>query len=618
MTSAFSRASLYTSHIVKTLVGQKIKTTVWKGDVTTFMSSCLALAGTKFSVPTSLHPLLHRQRLHDLLHEGFRCPLTLLSAPAGYGKTSVLSEWVLTSQMRMSTAWVSLDASDDDVHRFWLCVFLALQRCAPDLVAPLLALWRDQRTPDIQKVLSLLINRLLEEPNADYVLIIDDYHLISEPAIHQGLTYLIERLPPQLRLVLATRVDPPLSLSRLRARGHLLEVEAEHLQCTLSESAAFLNEVMGLSLAGNEVEEITERTEGWLVGLQLFALSLQGKALLSEVLTHASGNQRYILDYLTEEVLRQQPERLQKFLLVTSVLDGFCASLCDALWEEGQSQQMLETLERRHLFVVALDGEGVWYRYHNFFAEVLRHRLRQSLPQEEVNSLYGKASLWYAEQGQMHQQQAPHPSVFALERGAVAQVRVLLAEGRNQDAHRLLATWLPQARSTERWEHVLEMCLLQALAYQQMRREQDALHALKEALAIGEPEGYVRHFLDEGPRLVPLLKRSRERHQSPYVDRLLEAFGQGEKRTRRQRNSASPAHDQALIDPLSAREQEVLELLAQGISNQEIADALVIAPNTVKRHVQVILEKLEARNRTQAVVRAQQLDLLAHKLAEAS
>ena len=170
----------------------------------------------------------------------------------------------------------------------------------------------------------------------------------------------------------------------------------------------------------------------------------------------------------------------------------------------------------------------------------------------------------------------------------------------------------------ERSEHILEMCLLQALACQQIRKDQDALHALEEALVIGEPEGYVRHFLDEGSGLVPLLKRSRERHPSLYVDRLLEAFGQADKRMRKQMGSASSPHHQTLIDPLSTREQEVLELLAQGASNQEIADALVIAPNTVKRHVQVILEKLGVRNRTQAVVRAQQLDLLAHKLAEAS
>ena len=214
------------------------------------------------------------------------------------------------------------------------------------------------------------------------------------------------------------------------------------------------------------------------------------------------------------------------------------------------------------------------------------------------------------------QQQAPLSSVFAQEREAVAQARVLLAERRSEEARSLLATWLPQARSMERYEHVLEMCLLQALAYQQMRREQDALHALQEALAIGEPEGYMRHFLDEGPALVPLLKRSREHYPSSYVDRLLEAFGQGEKRTSKQISHVSTT--QTLIDPLSPREQEVLELMAQGASNQEIADALVIAPNTVKRHVQVILEKVGVRNRTQAVVRAQELNLLAHKLAEVS
>ena len=372
MTSAFSKTSRYTCYSgYEVLEGSNA-----------FMSLCLTLAGTKFSVPTSLHPLIHRQRLHDLLDEGLRGPLTLLSAPAGYGKTSVLSEWLRTSQLQSSAAWVSLDIADDDTHRFWLCVFLALQQCAPDLVGPLLSLWQEQRTPDIQHILSLLINRLLQEPNACYVLVIDDYHLMTEPAIHQRLAYLIERLPPQLHLVLATRVDPPLPLSRLRARGHLREVREEHLQCTPSEAAAFLSEVMKISLTRDEVEQITERTEGWLVGLQLFALSLQGQSLPAEVLAHASGNQRYILDYLTDEVLRQQPEPLQRFLLVSSLLDRFCVSLCNALCEEDQSQEMLEMLERRHLFVVALDGEGVWYRYHHIFAEVLRHRLQRSMLQK--------------------------------------------------------------------------------------------------------------------------------------------------------------------------------------------------------------------------------------------
>lgn len=484
-----------------------------------FMSICLTLAGTKFAVPTSLHSLMHRQRLHDLLNEGLRGPLTLLSAPAGYGKTSLLSEWLLTSHVGVSVAWVSLDASDDDSYRFWLCVFLALRRCAPDLMAPLFSLWREQGTSDIQPLLSRLINRLLEEPTARYVLVIDDYHLITVPAIHQGLTYLIERLPPQLRVVLATRVDPPLPLSRLRARGHLLEVRQEHLHCTPSEAAVFLSEVMGLSLTREEVEQITERTEGWLVGLHLIALSLQGQSRSSEALTHASGSQRYILDYLTEEVLQQQSEQCQRFLLVTSLFDEFCASLCDVLWEEDQSQQMLEKLEQRNLFVVRLDGEGVWYRYHRFFAEVLRHRLHRSMSRAQIDALYEKASVWYAEQGQGYR-------------------------------------------------------------------------------------GYADDTLEWGKQERAVQWRKNRQHQAP----LFSVFAQ----------EREMVENQALIDPLSAREREVLELLAQGISNQEIADALVIAPNTVKRHVQVILEKLGVRNRTQAVIRAQELKLLAHKLSEAS
>ncbi|MBO0790426.1 MAG: hypothetical protein J2P36_05690 [Ktedonobacteraceae bacterium] len=892
------------------------------------MSLDFVIAGTKFAAPTSLHALIRRQRLHEVLTMGLQYPLTLVSAPAGYGKTSLLSEWFLTTQAHRSCAWVSLDASDDEVNRFWLCVFLALHCCAPDLMTPLLSLLQTQHMPPVQDLLSLLINRLLEEPEARHVLVIDDYHLITAPAIHQSLAFLIERLPPQLCLYLSTRVDPPLPLHRLRARGQLLEVRAHHLQCTPSEASAFLQEVMGLALTNEEVEAITQRTEGWLVGVQLIALSLQGQARLSDVLTRASGTQRSILDYFTEEVLMQQPERLQTFLLISSLLDQFCVPLCDALWEEGQSQQMLEHLERLHLFVVALDAQGTWYRYHHLFAEALRRRLHQSTSQEQIEALYGKASAWYAEQGLPHeamhyavrsrdwhhviallgrflrdlqgrpgeihmmeqwieqlpadlfaqdprlglfaawlwyswgdfraaegwldqtesalaqmpegntrgqlfaetlafraliqgsygnvqesialseqakqwldddnsyvralvhdaqslaflargearaawqalqeamagyeqagvmviascvsvmassyllmqgqvkqaeqalallalehweqplargylaasqavllyeqnqleqafdqaqqalhqlapagaglvvdqayvvlmqiflarqqfdeaedalqrlltlpayrdnryaqtwrlcglqvrlwlsmgkqdvavqwwmhsQQQAPLPSVFAQEREAVAGVRVLLAERRSEEARHLLATWLPRARLTERREQVLEMCLLEALAYQQMQQEQQALQALEEALLIGEPEGYLRHFLDEGQELVPLLKRSLEQQRRPYVDRLLAAFLHEEKS-----GSPSSAHPQALIDPLTPREQEVLELLSQGASNQEIAQVLVIAPNTVKRHVQAILAKLGVRNRTQALARAQQLDLLPQK-----
>lgn len=206
------------------------------------------IAGTKLFVPTSLHILMPRKRLYNMLNQGLNYPLTLLSAPAGYGKTSVLSEWLRANHKHRSTAWVSLDTVDNDFHRFWLCVFLALHRYAPDLMQPLLLLWQEQPSSHIQHVPSLLINRLLDEPKARYILVLDDYHLITEPAIHQALSYLIEYAPPQLRLILSTRVDPPLPLHRWRARGHLLEVRVDHLQCTPAETDTFLHEIMGLSL----------------------------------------------------------------------------------------------------------------------------------------------------------------------------------------------------------------------------------------------------------------------------------------------------------------------------------------------------------------------------------
>ena len=234
------------------------------------------------------------------------------------------------------------------------------------------------------------------------MLILDDYHVITEQQVHTTLAYLIEHLPPQLRIIVATRADPPLPLPRLRAHQQVLEVRTDQFRCTPEETRAFLDEVMGIHLPDETIQEVTTRTEGWLVGLQLLGLSLPENVNPDNLLKEISGDQRYILDYLTEEVLRQQPQEVQTFLLSTSILERLTASLCNAVMEQTESQHMLHHIEQANLFVVSLDSKRQWYRYHALFAEALRYQLKQTSP-DLVFTLHHRASLWYAEHDQMTQ-----------------------------------------------------------------------------------------------------------------------------------------------------------------------------------------------------------------------
>jgi ATP-dependent transcriptional regulator len=898
------------------------------------------LLATKFFAPTASHALVHRVRLHTILRTGLKYPLTLVSAPAGFGKTTLLADWAQSlSHEDLQVAWLSLNEQDNNPFRFWTGFLTALERRQP-AITPLLLSLQSQPSPSFETMLTTLINHMVQQ-DRQVLLIIDDYHLITEPAIHRLLTYLIENAPSQLRLILAARNDPPFPLYRLRARGQILEVHAEQLRCTPEESTAFLTDVMGLALTSQDLLQISERTEGWFVGLQLLALSVQGQTNMTKLLQKVSGSQQDILEYLTEEVLQQQSPVLQTFLLSTSILEQFSAPLCDALLEEHTGQQILDTLTHANLFLVALDAHGRWYRYHHLFAEALRYRLKQQHPQV-IPTLYLRASQWYAQQGQSDEaiqyalraknwervadlievffrhliwkpgavsmmrrwiellpqeihylhphiglfaawilylsdqlkesapwldiaetilnatvphlddaeaiQKARHqraeiiarraiiagtygdsqraselchqalallleqdhyehalvataqaliwltsgnakataegileasqhyqlsdviagkitflcltsfyvrmqgklqqaeeilaqardvqssasilsdligivfvhqsallyernqveaamdlvlqgrhlieqtgsiffvdqaylslfriylarkelsaaenilsqlvhlPSFrnnpyrlawqtaveqvrlwlaqdklsvasrwceeqvnkeqqlpsFAQERIAVACVRVHLAEHHVDKALALLHTWLPHASAGERWEHVLEMRLLEALAYQMAGKEREALAALAVAVQLAEPEGYIRHFVDEGPQLATLLARYRElvhrQRSTTYLDTLLAAFSPSA--TVVQASPTAVHVAEAFVDQLSEREQEVLHLLAQGASNQEIAQTLFITLSTSKQHVHSILSKLGVGNRTQAVARARTLGLL--------
>ncbi len=903
-------------------------------------------------MPVAQGTLISRPRLNALLDKGLNYPFTLVSAPAGFGKTTLLSTWAQFLQARDSRlCWISLDEEDNEPRLFWSYVLTALHMQCPERFQPLLMHLQSQPPPPLKSLLTALIN-LLAEGTDHFVLILDDYQVIMEEQVHTTLEYLIEHLPAQLRIMLSTRADPPLWLAHLRARGHMLEVRTDHLRCTAEEIRAFFDEVMGIQLPDETIQGVTTRMEGWLVGLQLLGLSLPGQVNPADLLKEISGDQRYILDYLTEEVLGRQPQEVQTFLLYTSILEQLSASLCDAVMEQTGSRQMLHRLEQSNLFVVSLDSKRAWYRYHALFAEALRYRLQQTQG-DLMPALHRRASLWYASHdqttqailhalrakewlwaadlierkrlllvshiwgashhvlaqlqhwigqlstevmrvrpllcntsamlllvtapfsmldswldvveaaltalpttqmqreqgdllaaaictraslrglegdgwttltlceqalslasadnlllrsqtlliqalayyvasvndakagmqialqavslaqeagppaltlnvmgsaavfmtgaGQLHEAQqltqqamllgqqpgglispemgfpsslradilrewnkldaalslveeaitlckqttslssliyvlygysvllrvylsrgeldaacsalqqfeasgtsmnqpfyslihahftivdqvrlwvacgeldrairwaknldlkGPHSNPFVREREEAALVRVLLARHQPNPALERLELVLQRATTGQRWRHVIEMRLLQALAHQMCQNEKQALDALSEALRLAEPEGYIRSFVDEGAPMEALLyqlRRPTGKHgPTPYLDSLLAAFQQMSM-AQVQTGEPPKAKAQPLPEPLSERELQVLQLLACGASNQEIAQELVIVVDTVKRHVSHIFAKLGVNNRVQAVRQARELSLL--------
>ncbi len=356
------------------------------------------LLTTKFFVPASSHALISRARLFALLDEGLSRPLILVSAPAGFGKSTLVSTWVQSKPAKNpQVAWVSLDEGDNDPVQFWRYVLTALERCWPGTYQPFLTALRRQDF-SLPYLLTALLNTWVEHSEPQ-LLVLDDYHVITEPALHTSLASLIERLPPQVHLVLITRVDPPLKLSRLRGHDQVFEIRTNSLRYTIEETHTLLHEVMGIHLEPSMLEQVAARTEGWPMVLQLVGLSLREHGTPHALLARLSGKERSILDYLTEEVLQQQPAPIQAFLLRTSILAQLTASLCDAVMGQAGSQQVLETLERANVFLVPLDGERHWYRYHTLFAEALRARLEQREESQALHDLHRRAYDWYAGHG---------------------------------------------------------------------------------------------------------------------------------------------------------------------------------------------------------------------------
>jgi LuxR family maltose regulon positive regulatory protein len=864
------------------------------------------ILATKLYIPPTRSNLIPRPCLVKRLDEGLRLGhrLTLISASAGSGKTTLLGEWAASRGPQdrgpRQFCWLSLDEDDNDPARFWTYVVAALQTVHPQLAQSVLPMLQGPQPPPVRSILTPLLNEVavLSKP---IVLILDDYHLITTGTIHDGMAFLLDHLPQQVHLGLATRADPPLPIARLRARGQLTELRADDLRFTTEEVAAFLNGVMELNLQPDDIAALETRTEGWISGLHLAALSLQDREDAHAFIQAFTGSHQYILEYLIEEVLSRQPEPLQRFLLQTSILDRLCAPLCDALTGEQGGVDMLERLQRDNLFTISLDDKGVWYRYHHLFGDLLRKRLGQATPPEQRTELHRRASRWHEGNGLLEQavkharaagdferiaqiaeraagaslldarltvllrwvdalpqdilrvhprlqiyrawalymnghldaaQQAlgscrqtlealpPSPENDALRRAltrlldiidriaqgfmysvddrieeairvcsqardmaledghvflaaqateglALAQyyrghlrasaqscqqvidlaaqgaaqaplgaagyvelagihiewndlkkatdlldealalcrewgivqtlneaytaqshllqirgdikdawdvlekarefssmegdhsmvnfrlatqrarlnlaagepekaarwvegtlaaflsgeklpaafvvtlqttlARAYLAQGKAEEALATLEPLLAPAKAAGAFLHVIEVCALKALALHALGDTSTALASLERSLALAEPEGFMRMYLNEGTPMTALLREAASHSIcTDYVSRLLTAF-EAEK-------AHSPAtllpRSSALLEPLTPRERDVLYLISQGLSNKDIAEKLVIALNTVKRHTSSIYGKLGVKSRTQAVARARELGLL--------
>jgi LuxR family maltose regulon positive regulatory protein len=918
------------------------------------------ILSTKLYIPPPRPDLVKRQRLTKRLDEGLRLghKLALISASAGSGKTTLLSEWTASCNLQspisnLQFCWLSLDEDDNNPARFWTYVIAALQTVHPQLAQSMLPMLQGPQPPPARSILTPLLNEMaaLSEPVA---LVLDDYHLVTAGAIHDGIAFLLDHLPQQVHLAIATRADPPLPIARLRARGQLTELRADDLRFTAGEIVAFLNGVMGLALQPQDVAALEARTEGWISGLHLAALSIQGREDAHAFVQTFTGGHQYILDYLIAEVLNRQPEPVQRFLLQTSILDRLCAPLCDAIVGEIgdwrleidnrqspvtnlQSRHVLDYLESSNLFLVPLDDERRWYRYHHLFGDLLRKRLGQAppfIPSQAgrrlhpspppvgghlypsppqaggteggiIEELHRRASQWHAENGLLEQavkhaqsagdferiaeiaeraagaslldarltallrwvdalpqgvlrvhprlqiyrawalymnghleaaQQAlgdcrqalkalpPSPENDALRRTlirlldiidmiaqgfmygvdnkieeaiqvcgqardmaledghvflaaqateglALAQyhqgrlrapaqscqqvvdlaaqgaaqapsaaagyvelagihiewnnlekaadlldealalcrewgivqtlneaytaqshllqiqgdieaawealekarefssmegdysmvnfrlatqqarlnlatgepekamrwvegleaalasgrklpaafvvtlrtilARAYLAQGKAKEALAALEPLLAPAEAAGAFLHVIEVCTLKALALHALGDTSTALTALERSLALTEPEGFMRVYLNEGAPMAALLREAAARGiQAEYVNKLLDEFRVWEYGSAGR--TPTPPHPQTLTlpDPLSPRERDVLQLISQGLSNKDIAEKLVIALNTVKRHTSSIYAKLDVKSRTQAVARARELGLL--------
>ncbi|RCW48387.1 LuxR C-terminal-related transcriptional regulator [Paenibacillus prosopidis] len=355
----------------------------------------IPILATKLYIPQPRTKAVLRPSLIGRLNEGLDRKLTLISASAGFGKTTLVSEWVAVCERPVS--WLSLDEGDNDPARFLTYLITAVQTIADGIGEGALGALKSSQPPPTESILTILVNEISTIPYK-FVLVLDDYHVIDAKQIDDALIFLLENLPQQMHLIIATRENPQFPLARLRVRDQLTELRATDLRFTPGEAAAFLNQVMGLVLSADEITALETRTEGWIAGLQLAALSMQGCEDIPAFIRAFAGDNRYIVDYLAEEVLQRQPEHVRSFLLQTAILDRLHGPLCDAVTGQEDGNARLDALERGNFFVVPLDDRRQWYRYHHLFAEVLSTHLREDQP-DQVATLHRRASTWYEQHG---------------------------------------------------------------------------------------------------------------------------------------------------------------------------------------------------------------------------
>ncbi|MCK4792733.1 MAG: hypothetical protein KAV87_53890, partial [Desulfobacteraceae bacterium] len=354
----------------------------------------LQLINTKLNIPKLRSGIVSRENLLSRLSEGISTKLTLISAPTGYGKTTLVLDWLVHSGSGYPVAWVSLDESENDPIQFLLYVIAALEKIQEDVGQDVRAILQGSQELQIQTILSVLINDI-DLIGEDFILILDDCHVIENNEVHETLNFLIDHLPTKMHIVILTRADPALPLARLRAKGDLVEIRARDLAFGVDEAVEFLNTSMQLDLLEDEIKILMGRTEGWIAGLQLAALSLQGREDVSQKISTFGGRTDYIVDYLIEEVLNQQSEEVCQFLLRTSILKRLNGSLCNALTGQTSGETILKKLDQANLFVTAVDNEYRWYRYHHLFADLLRYQLRAQEGETRLLDLHRRAARWF-------------------------------------------------------------------------------------------------------------------------------------------------------------------------------------------------------------------------------
>ncbi len=374
---------------------------ILRGKKTFLKPTTEPLLASKLYIPQPRSSLVHRPRLIGRLQRGMERTLTLISAPVGFGKSTLLSDWLASNTL--PTAWLSLEPQDNEPMRFLSYLLAALQTSDSRIGTMKQPLHYRTKSVMVETTLTLLINDLLLQRTDPLVLVLDNYQVVTDSSIHQAVSFLLKHRPPSMHIVIATREDPPLPLAHLRGRDDMLELRATDLRFIQEETVVFLRDRMGLQLSQEESMLLHTRTEGWIIGLQLAAFSLQDREDMKSFIYAFSGSNHYVVDYLLEEVLQRQSATVQDFLLQTCILDRLCAPLCDAVRQQDGSQALLDYLEHSNLFLVPLDDEGQWYRYHRLFAEALRQQLQQTAP-ALIPDLYVRARQWH------EQQQAEIPS----------------------------------------------------------------------------------------------------------------------------------------------------------------------------------------------------------------